>query len=746
MNIITQKDVFAEDQNKPLRRTRPNLNRRQSSNRLPNENKNKDQNPENKVGGNDSTNQDTSNQDANSQNTNNQGANIQSVNKQGANTQSNTSAQEKSTQAPKTVFYQAARPRRTTNNPQTRGTTDQRTNQEPRRPREHSFNQVRTPKPAQINNNRPSAPVNITPAGPMFTGQSASDTRHSPFSSFISRNPQLANTKLRIIPLGGLEEIGKNMTIFEYGSDIFIVDMGLMFPDYDMLGVDYIIPDVSYLNDKKDRIRGIFVTHGHLDHTGALPYLIEKVGFPPIYGTQVTIGMIKQRLEEFGLMGRSRLITVESDKDVIQLGVFRVFPFHLVHSIPGAVGLEIETPNGRIVLATDWKFDYTPAGGKPANLQTIASIGARGVDLLLSDSTNAEKPGHSISERAVQQALESAVSEAPGRVIIAMFASNISRIQQALNIAHKLGRKVMILGRSMQQNIEMAVSIKAIEIPPNTLIAEREGNRFNPEQLMVICTGSQGEDRSALMRMANGEHKVIKIKKGDTVVISASPIPGNEKSVNGIMDILYKAGAMVVYNKILDVHSSGHAYAEDLKLMIALIRPKYFAPLHGERSKLIVHGKLAKEVGVNPDNIIIGENGSLLEINNQHEITVSDEKIPAGYIMVDGLGVGDVGSIVIRDRQAMAQEGIFVVITVFDSKKRQFVTSPDIISRGFIYMRENEKFVNDIRSEIKKFLKRGLENKTEINQLKNELRDYISKLLYEKTERNPMVIPVMIEI
>jgi ribonuclease J len=554
-------------------------------------------------------------------------------------------------------------------------------------------------------------------------------------------------TKLRIIPLGGLEEIGKNMTAFEYGNDILIIDMGFMFPDYDMFGVDYIIPDVSYLQDKKDRIRGVIITHGHLDHTGAVPYIIEKLGFPPIYGTQITIGMVKQRLEEFGLVGRNKLINIEADKDVLQLGVFRVFPFHLTHSIPGAVGLEIETPNGRIVYATDWKFDYTPADGQPVDFQILAGIGGRGVDLLFSDSTNAERPGHSISEKVVEQSLSAAIEEAKGRVIIAMFATNLSRIQQTLNAASKNGRKVLVVGRSMQQNIEMAVNLKAIILPPHTLISEREANRFNDNQILVLSTGAQGEDRSALVRMASGEHRNIKIKKGDTVIISASPIPGNEKSVSSVMDILYKAGANVIYNKVLDVHTSGHANQEDLKLFIALMKPKYFMPLHGERSKLIQHARLAEEVGVAPENILIGENGGIVEVSPDHKVSLSEEKVPAGMVMVDGLGVGDVGNIVLRDRQAMAQDGIFVAITVFDGKSKKFLTSPDIISRGFIYMRENEQFINDVRNEIKHFLQKSVEGKHfDLNQIKNELRDHVSKLLYEKTERTPMVIPVIIEV
>lgn len=632
------------------------------------------------------------------------------------------STQPSNAPAKKTVFYQAARPRR-----------------------DHRPNTAGSPRPPQPN--RPAAQplphqAPATPARPQFgTPFFPQNTQHTP--SWSRPN---TGEKLRIIPLGGLEEIGKNMTIFEYGNDILIVDMGLLFPDYDMPGIDYIIPDVSYLDDKKDRIRGVFITHGHLDHIGAVPYLIERIGFPNIYGTNITIGMVKQRLEEFNLIGRNKLVTVEPEKDILQLGAFRLFPFRLIHSIPGSVGLEIETPNGRVAYCTDWKFDYQPANNQPVDFRTLAMIGARGVDLLLSDSTNAEKPGHSVSEKVIETSINEAISEAKGRIIIAMFATNLNRIQQTLNVAHRNNRKVLIVGRSMQQNVEMAVGLKAIQVPPNTLISERELNRFSDEQVIVLCTGSQGEDNAALSRIANGEHRIVKMKKGDTVIISASPIPGNEKSVSIVMDMLYKAGAHVIYNKVLDVHTSGHANQEDLKLMIALTQPKYFLPLHGERSKLVMHGKLATEVGVNPENILIGENGHIVEMGPEGKVYLTESHVPAGHVMVDGLGVGDVGNIVLRDRQAMAKDGIFVVISVLDKKARKFITSPDIISRGFIYMRENEQFVNDIRNEIKSYLSRSLQDKkADVSSIKNDLREYVSKMLYEKTERQPIVIPVIIE-
>lgn len=713
MNIITNKEVFSEENQASTPKKIPLRNRNPRTNR-PNNTQNSplQTNP------------------APNQN--------QSIDPQGQNT--------KPTQEPrKTVFYQASKPKtnfrqnnfRTPINPQTTTVNNNQTI-DPRvlASQRSRLNSQNNPNPNRRFTTAPRRPDhNILP-------QDAAATFIVPRTNL---NLKLQNVK--IIPLGGLEEIGKNMTIFEYGNDIFIVDMGFMFPDSEMFGIDYVIPDVSYLEDKKDRIRGVIITHGHLDHVGAIPYLIEKLGFPTLYGTQITLGMAKQRLEEFGLAENVKLVNIEPDKDVLQLGVFKIHSFHLTHSIPGAIGLEVETPNGRVVYCTDWKFDYTPADGQPVDFRVLGSIGMKGVDLLLSDSTNADRPGYSISEKAVEATLSGAISEAKGRVIIAMFSSHLSRIQQTINAAAKNGRKVLVVGRSMQQNVEMAINLKAIIIPQNTLISEREVNRFRDEQILILSTGAQGEDRSALTRMASGEHRVIRIKKGDTVIISASPIPGNERSVSGLMDTLYRAGAQVIYNKILDVHTSGHANQEDLKLMLALMRPKYFIPLHGERSKLIAHGKLAEEIGVKPENIIIGDNGLILEISSDGRVYPTDNHVPAGYIMVDGLGVGDVGNIVLRDRQAMAQEGIFVIFAVYDNKQHRFLNSPDIISRGFIYMRENEKFVNDIRNEIRSYLTKAAENpRVDLNQLRNELRDFISKKLYEKTEREPMVIPVITEV
>lgn len=554
--------------------------------------------------------------------------------------------------------------------------------------------------------------------------------------------------KLRIIPVGGVEEIGKNMTIFEYGDDIIVVDMGLSFPDTDMLGIDFVIPDTTYLVEHKDNIRGGIITHGHLDHIGAIPFIIEKIGFPRLYGSDVTIGLIKQRLDEHGIIYGDRLQTVNPDDESIQLGVFKVNCFRLNHSIPGAMGIEIETPVGSFVYATDWKFDYTPADGKPASFQKIAALGGKGIKILFSDSTNAEKPGHTISEAVVEEALTKIIEETEGRIIIAMFSTLINRMQQVINAANKNGRKVLVVGRSMQQSLEMAIGIKAVTIPPHTLLTEREAKNIEDSKLVILSTGAQGEDRAALSRMAKGEHRMINIKAGDTVVISASPIPGNERSVSHVMDLIYKAGGHVIYNKQLDVHTSGHGSQEDLKLMIALVKPEYFIPIHGERHKLILHAKLAIELGVEKYKCIVASDGQVIECLPDGKIQITDEYIPNGYVMVDGLGVGDVGNIVIRDRQAMAQNGMLVAIGIVERKSGKLVTSPDIISRGFIYMRESEDLVNDARSMVRKIVTEAYEGgkQADMSEVKERMRRELSRFLFKRTEREPMVIAVLKEV
>ncbi|PIU24618.1 ribonuclease J [Candidatus Berkelbacteria bacterium CG08_land_8_20_14_0_20_39_8] len=553
---------------------------------------------------------------------------------------------------------------------------------------------------------------------------------------------------LRFIPLGGLEEVGKNMTAIEYGNDIIVIDAGLMFPNEDMPGIDYVIPDISYLAENKSKIRGLVITHGHLDHTGAIPYLYEKLGSPQIYSAPMTVGLIKKRLEEFSMENKVKISTIIPGEEILQLGCFKIETFRLNHNIPDSFGLSITTPEGILVYATDWKFDHTPADGRPTDFSKLAQLGGQGVLALFSDSTNAEKPGHTMSEKDVEDSLFKLVENARGRIIMATFASLISRIQQILNVSKRMNRKVAFSGRSMIANVEVAASIQALIIPPETMVDVNDIGKYPDNRITIVCTGSQGEERSALTRIAAGEHRQIKIKKGDTVIFSSSPIPGNERSVSEVMDNLYRDGARVIYQKLFDVHTSGHAYQEDLKLMIGLIKPKFFVPIHGERHKLMVHAGLATDVGIPEENVLVSDNGQIIEFSAGRG-AVTNKRVPVSYVMVDGLGVGDVGNIVLRDRKAMAEDGIFVIIVTVSHETGQIVTSPDIISRGFIYMRENENLVHKARAEIKRlFVKHsaGKNSRGNWNLIKTKLREDLGDFLYKETERRPMVIPVVIEV
>lgn len=575
------------------------------------------------------------------------------------------------------------------------------------------------------------------------------------FTAQFSNNRKSANfiePKLRILALGGLEETGgKNLTILEYKNDIIVIDMGFMFPDSDMPGVDYVIPDVSYLEQNKNKIRGVVITHGHLDHIGAIPYVYQKIGSPPIYSAPLSIGLIKAKMEEFGLDRGARLNTIEISKDKLTLGVFKIETFRLTHSIPQTMGLSIETPEGLLVYTTDWKFDHTPADRKPADFSALAMLGGKNPLALFSDSTNVEKPGVSISEKEIEDSLFKIFDRAKGRLIIATFSTLIARIQQILNVSRRFNRKVAFVGRSMQQTAEIAISLQALNVPPDTLIDSRKLTEYPDEKVTIVCTGSQGEDNAALSRIAAGEHRQIRIKRGDLVVLSSSPIPGNERSVSDLMDNLYRAGARVIYQKMMDVHTSGHANQEDLKLMLALIRPQYFIPVHGERHRLMYHAQIAQDMGiVDEEHCLVADDGQVIEFG-KGKGGVTNKRVPASYVMVDGLGVGDVGNIVLRDRRAMAQDGIFVIIVTVDHESGQVATSPDIISRGFIYMRENEQLVHKARAEIKRlFHKHTTENggsqHADWGIIKQKLRDDIGEFLFRETERRPMVIPVVIEV
>lgn len=561
--------------------------------------------------------------------------------------------------------------------------------------------------------------------------------------------PVSANSKdvLRVIPLGGIEEVGENMTIMEYGDDILVIDMGLGFPDETMPGIDYIIPNTKYLEENKKRIKGVIITHGHLDHIGAIPYILPKIGDPPIYTMKLTGELIKKRLEEFHLLGRSKIHELNKD-DILTLGNFRIRFFRINHNIPDGVGLAINTPAGLMVYATDWKFDHTPVDGRPTEFDKLAKFGGEGVALLLSDSTNAEKPGYSMSEKTLGDTIDRILSDAKGRVIFATFSTLISRVQQVIDAAYKSNRKVVVTGRSLVNNVEICLATNYLKMPAKNMIIKMEQAKKLPDnQVVILTTGSQGEEASALARIARGEHKTIEIKRGDTVVVSASPIPGNERAVSGILSSLARQGAKVLYQKILDIHTSGHAYQEDLKLMLSLTKPKYFMPIHGEHHMLLAHADLAKSVGVDEKNIFTLDNGQMLELSASG-VRVSDAKIPTGYVFVDGLGVGDVGEVVLRDRQVMSKDGMFVILLVVEKLTGKLVQQPDIISRGFIYMKGSEDLLKEVKHEVRKAVESKSKVKGRANWafIRSEVRDQVGEFLFQKTERRPMVLPVVIEV
>lgn len=562
-----------------------------------------------------------------------------------------------------------------------------------------------------------------------------------------SKKPQAKKETVKIYAMGGLGEIGKNMYVFEYEEDMIIVDMGFKFPDDDMLGIDYIIPDISYLEDKKDRIKGILITHGHEDHIGGIPYLLPKIG-APIYAPKLTIGLIEAKLDEFNLAQGAGLHVIDPEKDKLKLGKFDIEWFRVSHSIPDAVGVSISTPAGRILSTGDFKFDHSPIDDKSVEISKLARWGDEGVLLLMSDSTGSEVPGYTMSEKNLAETFDRIMETAKGRIIIASFSSQLNRIQMVINSAQSHGRKLAFVGRSLLRNVEIAVRLGYLKIPADLVVKIENTSHLPENKVCVMSTGSQGEAMSALSRMASGDHRNIKIKKGDTVVFSSSPIPGNENSVTHVIDDLFRLGANVVDDDKEGnrTHVSGHPGQEELKLMLSLTKPKYFMPMHGERHHLVHHRDLALDVGIPSENIFVMDNGEVLEINKNG--AKLDGKVPNGIILVDGLGIGDVGEIVLRDRKAMSTEGIFVVICTVDRKTGKLLTSPDIISRGFIYMRENEKLVNNTRNEVRKIVESAGngEHVQNWSNAKIKVRDKVQDYLYQNTQRRPMVIPVIIEV
>ena len=560
------------------------------------------------------------------------------------------------------------------------------------------------------------------------------------------KRTKVSSSPLKIIPLGGLEEIGRNMTLFEYNNQILIVDIGLQFPDEDMPGIDFIIPNIEYLTSHPEKkILGILITHAHYDHIGAIPYLIDKLNYPTIYAAPLSRGIILKRQEDFPNLKKLNIEDLGPDKS-ITLGPFKISPFHLNHNIPDTLGLAINTPHGLIMFTSDFKFDFQPVGDKPANLSHIAMLASQGVQLLMSDSTGVENSGHSVSEKTIMDNLDTLFAQTKGRIILATFASLISRLQQAIWLSEKYNRKIIIQGYAMRTNLAIAEKLKYVSIKKGTLIDWKEASRLDPQKLTILCTGAQGESEATLMKIVNREHRYLRVQKGDTVIFSSSVVPGNELAVQNLKDNLAKQGANIYHYKMVDIHSSGHGYQEDLKMMIGLTKPRFFIPIHGHFSMLKLHGELAESLGIPKQNVVVATNGQVIELTN-NKITATEKFVPTNYIMVDGLGVGDIKEVVLRARQTLSKDGIFIVVALVDRKTGLLHNNPEIISQGFVYMKESKELINQVRKLVREVVSHSTSGNTfNESYIRNNLREQIGLFLFKKTQRRPMVLPVVIEI
>lgn len=552
--------------------------------------------------------------------------------------------------------------------------------------------------------------------------------------------------KLIVFAFGGLEEVGSNMMGFKYNDDIILIDMGLEFPDEELLGVDYIIPDVTCLEGLEKNIKGVFITHGHYDHIGAIPHLLDKLGNPPIFGLKLTIGLIKKRQEEFQTKSKPRFIEVGIN-DTLQLGVFKLNFIRVSHSIPDSVMAVIETPVGVVVHTGDWKFDLNPVDFMQTEFHKIADLYHKDVLALFGDSTNADQKGHQMSEIEVRKTLEGLFKQASGRIIIGTFASLLSRLYHIITIAEELGKKVIIDGRSMKANIEIAHELGYLKFNPKTIIDYKDMKNYPDDKIIIACTGAQGEDNAVLYRIANNEHKFIKMQPGDTVIFSSSIIPGNERSVAKLRDALYLHHANIINYHMMDVHAGGHAKQEDIKLLLKLVNPKYYIPIYGTHTHIQMNAEVARSMGIPNENILISKDGEILEFDKDRNGRLTGEKIQASKIFVDGLGIGDVSGIVIRDRKQMSEHGMIVIISTIDKKTGKLISNPDIISRGFIYMNANKKLVEEIRGKVTGCLI-GRDKTVPFDNalMKENIKDEIGKFIYKKTHRTPMVLPVILEI
>lgn len=555
------------------------------------------------------------------------------------------------------------------------------------------------------------------------------------------KTKKLRNT-LKVVPLGGMREIGKNMTALEYGNEIIVIDCGMSFPDDEMYGIDIVIPDFTYLIENAKKIRGVIITHGHEDHIGAVPYLIEKLDVP-IYGTPLPLALIKRKLEEHGLKGRLHRVHAGAK---IRLGKFTVEAIRTTHSVADAISLCIETPIGRVFHTGDFKIDYTPVDGEPIDLAKLVEIGKKGVLLMMSDSTNATREGYTRSEKLVGDTLETLFAASKKRMIIATFSSNVHRIQKIIDLAVENKRKVAVSGRSMENVVSIAEELGYIRIPKGTLLDINKTKKIPDKELVIITTGSQGEPMSALARMAKADHKAIEIKPGDQIILSSTPIPGNEKLVSNVVNMLFERGAEVIYSDIAETHVSGHACQEELKLVLSLIKPRYFMPVHGEFRHLKAHANLGEEMGIKKEKIFLLENGDCLELTGRRARQLQGV-VQSGGVMVDGLGVGDVGNIVLRDRKLLSESGLIVIVASIDGATHEVVSGPDIISRGFVYVRENEDLIVQAQKvAVKAMEKCKSQNIEDWNAIKNTLRDDLRRFIYDKTERNPVILPIFMEV
>lgn len=552
-------------------------------------------------------------------------------------------------------------------------------------------------------------------------------------------------SKLKLIMMGGAEEVGRNMTLLEYGDDIILIDCGLQFPEEDQPGIDYIIPNMSYLKGKEKKLKGIVITHAHLDHIGGIPHVAPQLKNPPIFGTKLTLGIIAKRQDDYPDQGKLDLREINADSS-IDLGCFKVEFFRVNHNIPDCVGIIVHTPEGKIVHTGDFKFDYTPIMDEVADFSKIAQLGDDGVLALLSDSTNAENEGQQASEKEIGKTLEHIFKETKGRLIVGTFGSLINRVQQIIWLAEKTGRKLTVEGYSMKTNVEICKELGYLKFKPKTLVSSAEAAKLPDDKVVLMCTGAQGEGRAALMRIAAREHRFFKIQPGDTVIFSSSVVPGNERTVQRLKDTLVKEGAKIIHYKMMDVHAGGHAQAEDLKLLYRLVKPKYIIPIEGNQFMLKAAALVAESLDWPTDQVIIPRNGRIIEFSGG-EGKMTKDKVPVDYVMVDGLGVGDVSNVVLRDRQLMSEDGMFVVIATVDSKTGALVGSPDIISRGFVYMKGNKALIEEARTKVKAICKdKNAKNAANPMFLKNKLRDEMGKYLFQKTQRRPMILPVVIEV